>query len=969
MPPERTTPHRYSLRRQTGETRYDDSVNNDEFVDSSDEEEVIVVAKPTKKAAKKPTKKGGKKTGKKTKKKTAGKATKEATNEKVDNSAIALPMAQADSIATIAARTAIPRTPSPSRFAPRSRNYIICNGRWIAADGGSSSDFSDLTDSSDENDSEMPDASNTGASEPTVSDATTAEPAAPPPAPPMSFEDLMAHPDYPPGTPYRLPGTDPAFNIEARGRLARSAGTDGPLPMVARTLHPAESMAPANGGGFTMLEHHAHLRNYHNANVDENYDAGHFNEAFEAIETARYLDARAANRRRGIYDGAGDDDEDEEMHISYNFESGSESGELPGPVPFEELAENIGGPPILANEHSTETQGGASSSTAAGQPAFNPNWEDEFMAWPAVGGDFTPLPPSQLHNPVETRGGAASSMTVASYPPVNHSWEDPFMLWPAVDGPFHSLVPSQLGSQGETQGGASSSTTAAGYQAFNPNLPAEAFIGWPTAGTFPPHVPSQLPDSNVFSANLPSQNRAMARIVALQGQLNINQPSNNARSENIAINKPMQTEGQGLSKKDDNPIPLIANKSDFENLRKMVANKSGIMNGEMAANKATFDTLGKMVADYEKLELASEMAVDQVEHNNVAMNAAVVEDHSPMNVVDANTSSGAIVNEEENAGLEHPNEEDDDSLEDDDYASSEDDDDTSSEDDDDASEADEELPHFPDTPIPAWLIPIANHTVTEFVPIDPFSKTIPLVDTSPTEPFAPWHASDLPSFIPERANRVVVVPGRFLSGIGNLYPAAQFYIAAYPASRTKTVKMTGETMAMMMAVNFPGLRPTDLRLAEGGEFPDRPYIIALIQRDWPVGGVAMIPKSDEANAIFEEVKQAFDIMPRGEVWSYLSYVMHLRAGGEERGVLVCRGYEGRKGEQPDKVLEKWCAENAHGLGQDEEGRRILAFMGEAAVEPDWYPKPTKAAREALERERAEARRRAAEEAEEDEDEE
>ncbi|KAK4136062.1 hypothetical protein BT67DRAFT_440203 [Trichocladium antarcticum] len=125
------------------------------------------------------------------------------------------------------------------------------------------------------------------------------------------------------------------------------------------------------------------------------------------------------------------------------------------------------------------------------------------------------------------------------------------------------------------------------------------------------------------------------------------------------------------------------------------------------------------------------------------------------------------------------------------------------------------------------------------------------------------------------------------------------------------------------------------------------YIVALVRRDWPVGGVARVPDTPEARAVFAAARAAFDVMPAGEVWFYVPYVTPRRAGGEERGVLVCRGYEGRKGPQSEAVLERWCVDHAHGVDEDRRGREVLEFMGEAWVEEDKWANRRKARPEGL----------------------
>ena len=243
-----------------------------------------------------------------------------------------------------------------------------------------------------------------------------------------------------------------------------------------------------------------------------------------------------------------------------------------------------------------------------------------------------------------------------------------------------------------------------------------------------------------------------------------------------------------------------------------------------------------------------------------------------------------------------------------------------------------------------WVRP---HKGKEAKPLNPFGA-VPRFDTDPAMPFAPWRAADLAPFRDELANRVVQVPGRFLAAVGQLYPDAELGVALHPASQNSAQRFLGRTLARSVALHFPRLDPHCPRL---GNANDRAYVVALRRRDWPTGGVARVPDTEEARAFFDELKGAFDVLPGGaEVWFYVPYTLALGSGGGvEKGVLVCRGYEGRKGPQPDRVVRDWAVANMAGVGQDRWAAAVLRLLGEAEVEADRYPKPTKAQREARER--------------------
>ncbi|KAL1835515.1 hypothetical protein VTJ49DRAFT_6544 [Mycothermus thermophilus] len=86
-------------------------------------------------------------------------------------------------------------------------------------------------------------------------------------------------------------------------------------------------------------------------------------------------------------------------------------------------------------------------------------------------------------------------------------------------------------------------------------------------------------------------------------------------------------------------------------------------------------------------------------------------------------------------------------------------------------------------------------------------EALPVFDSDPAMPFAPWRAHQLRPFAAERMMRVMEVPRRFLPALGALYPDAHFAMALAPASGAghMTLRMVGREVLRSTAVHFPGL--------------------------------------------------------------------------------------------------------------------------------------------------------------------
>ncbi|KAK4033516.1 hypothetical protein C8A01DRAFT_40021 [Parachaetomium inaequale] len=246
---------------------------------------------------------------------------------------------------------------------------------------------------------------------------------------------------------------------------------------------------------------------------------------------------------------------------------------------------------------------------------------------------------------------------------------------------------------------------------------------------------------------------------------------------------------------------------------------------------------------------------------------------------------------------------------------------------------------------------------------------LPTFHTDPALPFAPWRPSLLPRFRLEHANRVLLVPdAQYLAALGSLYPHAEFVVARCPASQTFTARTTGRGLVRGVALHFPsamvsgpqGAQQQQQRLDHGAErMAEAEYIVSLRRREWPTGGVAWLPRTEQAREWIDELRGAFDLLPNGQEAFYsVPHTVVPRSppgngdGGTEKGMRVCRAYEGLQGPQDARLIVDWIKENGSGgvaVEEDALGKEVLARMGEAWVHPDRYPKPTKAERAARER--------------------
>ena len=190
---------------------------------------------------------------------------------------------------------------------------------------------------------------------------------------------------------------------------------------------------------------------------------------------------------------------------------------------------------------------------------------------------------------------------------------------------------------------------------------------------------------------------------------------------------------------------------------------------------------------------------------------------------------------------------------------------------------------------------------------------VPIVrqKVDPVRPFKPLEpAGGLAAFRPEMISRALKIEGTFLAVPGLLYPNATFCVTLFPPSANTTTRMTGATLA-----KFATLLPA----ASKHEM----YIVDLRIRDWPSGGVAMVPETPEARELIAEIEGTFDKLEDGEAWYYRPYKMiHNDGGGEQRMVKVMRGYEGVEGPQSGDVVERWFDTHSGVVDNDEGGRRV-----------------------------------------------
>ena len=258
-------------------------------------------------------------------------------------------------------------------------------------------------------------------------------------------------------------------------------------------------------------------------------------------------------------------------------------------------------------------------------------------------------------------------------------------------------------------------------------------------------------------------------------------------------------------------------------------------------------------------------------------------------------------------------------------------------------------------------------------PINMYDPPLPAFDSDPFLPFAPWCVNQLPPFTREASNRVITITARNLAAVGRLYPDATFLISRYPASANSTVCIKGTALVTSAALHLPtftdpaqshnaardGRNNTnnDNNASNGINNPiktgdDGPlYIAALLQRDWPIGGVAFFPYTAAAQTFIEALQDTFDILPHNqEAFYFLPHDVRFADGtvGRGQGVWVCRAYEGRKGPQDRRLVEWWMKERGRELPGPEQdavvmGREVLVRMGEAFIETEKWPRASRTA--------------------------
>ncbi|KAH6614480.1 hypothetical protein B0J18DRAFT_485423 [Chaetomium sp. MPI-SDFR-AT-0129] len=292
-----------------------------------------------------------------------------------------------------------------------------------------------------------------------------------------------------------------------------------------------------------------------------------------------------------------------------------------------------------------------------------------------------------------------------------------------------------------------------------------------------------------------------------------------------------------------------------------------------------------------------------------------------------------------------------------------------------------------------------NHALPRPTQINPFSVTappLPRFETDPYMPFAPWRVRELPPFHDEPTNRVLTIRARYLAPLGQLYPDAEFIVSRHPASKNFTARIKGRVLTASMAIHFPGLVRASPHVGgyasilgadnddEADEENDPLYLVALAQRDWPIGGVAYLPHERRAKEFIEAVEQTFDVLPHGqEVFYFLPHRTVLAGGDDDsdedgrnsktksstittsigrsrssrrnkrarknntkankknnipdnahlaKGIWVCRAYEGRQGPQHPQIITDWLQMQGGVVEQDAPGRKMLVHMGEAELE-------------------------------------
>lgn len=182
---------------------------------------------------------------------------------------------------------------------------------------------------------------------------------------------------------------------------------------------------------------------------------------------------------------------------------------------------------------------------------------------------------------------------------------------------------------------------------------------------------------------------------------------------------------------------------------------------------------------------------------------------------------------------------------------------------------------------------------------------IALTEVDPLRPFAPMEpAGGLVPFRPETLMRQLKIPARLLSVVGLLYPRATFCVTLWPPSAGTTVRMSGEALAKFGAL----LPPAAL---------DNRYLVDLRIRDWPSGGVAIIPNTPEAVGVAKEIEGGFDKIADCEAWYFRSCTMSFDDGGPPQPCIkILRAYVGVNGAQSDEGIEQWF-DNHTGLVNDD----------------------------------------------------
>jgi hypothetical protein len=152
------------------------------------------------------------------------------------------------------------------------------------------------------------------------------------------------------------------------------------------------------------------------------------------------------------------------------------------------------------------------------------------------------------------------------------------------------------------------------------------------------------------------------------------------------------------------------------------------------------------------------------------------------------------------------------------------------------------IPHIPAVPLWDMFNPAVNPAAAFWSPnatgphpmgaVNMYQQpTLPVFDTDPSMPFAPWHVSLLPPFRAEDADRVLLAPARFLAAVGMLYPDAEFTVSRFPARENHTTRLKGRFMAQTTALHFPALVDPH-SIAHPHPEDETKYIVSLRRRDW-----------------------------------------------------------------------------------------------------------------------------------------